>query len=102
MAATSPTLTFEADPQLAILSTLSDGSLDAALVGQVVERVILEASTQNVSTSLLDQVSEHSHLHWLINDPLGQWHRPQAVIRFGYDPAVPPTPRRPRGDVLLP
>ena len=31
----------------------------------------------------------------------GSWRRPQAVIRFGYGPPVPLTPRRPITDVLL-
>jgi hypothetical protein len=36
-----------------------------------------------------------------INEPLGPWQRPQAVMRFGYGPSVPPTPRRAVEDVLI-
>lgn len=36
-----------------------------------------------------------------INDPLGPWQRPQVVIRFGYGPKVPSTPRRDIADVTL-
>ena len=54
------------------------------------------------ATSLLNQAIEHDSLRWLLHDPLGAWSRPQAVIRFGYGPSVPRTPRRPLADVLLP
>ncbi|MEI8406549.1 MULTISPECIES: Acg family FMN-binding oxidoreductase [unclassified Kribbella] len=92
---------FERDPQLALLSTIHDGPIAWLRAGQALQRVLLEATAHGVSTSLLNQAVEHEALRWLINDPLGTWHRPQAVIRFGYGPPVPPTPRRPITDVLL-
>jgi nitroreductase len=93
---------FEREPQLALLATKYDGPLEWLRAGQAMERVLLEATAHGVSTSLLNQVIEHEGLRWQINDPLGPWNRPQAVIRFGYGPPVPPTPRRPIADVLLP
>jgi len=92
---------FELDPQLALLSTVHDGPVAWLRAGQALQRVLLEATAHGVSTSLLNQAVEHDALRWLINDPLGTWHRPQAVIRFGYGPPVPPTPRRPLTDVLM-
>jgi hypothetical protein len=65
------------------------------------ERVLLEATAHGLSTSLLNQALEHDELRWLINDPLGPSYRPQVIIRVGYGPPVPSTPRRPIGDVLL-
>lgn len=65
------------------------------------ERVLLQATAHGVATSLLNQVIEYEGLRWHINDPLGPWRRPQAVIRFGYGPSVLPTPRGPIADVLL-
>jgi nitroreductase len=93
--------TFEPQPQLAVLSTRHDGRVDWLRAGQAMERVLLEATAQGLSTSLLNQAIEHDELRWLINDPLGPWRRPQTIIRFGYGPLVPPTPRRPIADVLL-
>jgi len=92
---------FESDPQLAVLSTRYDGPVEWLRAGQAMQRVLLEATGQGVSTSLLNQAIEHEELRWLINDPLGAWRRPQAVIRFGYGPPVPPAPRRPITEFLL-
>jgi nitroreductase len=100
--ASRPAGTFEADPQLAILATRRDGPAEWLSAGQAVQRVLLEATANGVSTSLLNQAVEHDALRWLLHDQLGPWTRPQAVIRFGYGPLVPPTPRRPIADVLLP
>ena len=96
-----PVADFEREPQFAVLATRYDGPIEWLRAGQALERVLLEATAQGVSTSLLNQVIEHEGLRWQINDPLGPWQRPQAVIRFGYGPPVPPTPRRPIADVLI-
>lgn len=96
-----PGAAFERDPQLAILATRRDGPAEWLRAGQAMQRVLLEATANGLSTSLLNQAIEHDSLRWLLHDPLGAWTRPQAVIRFGYGPPVPPTPRRPISDVLL-
>ena len=96
-----PVADFERAPQFAVLATRYDGPIEWLRAGQALERVLLEATAHGVSTSLLNQVIEHEGLRWQINDPLGPWQRPQAVIRFGYGPPVPPTPRRPIADVLI-
>lgn len=97
-----PAASFEHEPQLAILATRRDGPAGWFRAGRAMERVLLEATSCGLSTSLLNQAIEHDSLRWLLHDPLGAWTRPQAVIRFGYGPVVPPTPRRPIADVLLP
>jgi hypothetical protein len=97
-----PSATFESSPQLAILATRRDGPAEWLRAGQALERVLLEATAAGLSTSLLNQAIEHDNLRWLLHEPLGVWTRPQAVIRFGYGPAVAATPRRPIADVLLP
>jgi nitroreductase len=96
-----PVADFERAPQFAVLATRYDGPIEWLRAGQALERVLLEATAKGVSTSLLNQAIEHEGLRWQINDPLGPWQRPQAVIRFGYGPPVPPTPRRPIADVLI-
>ncbi len=97
-----PGADFEQDPQLAVLSTRRDGPAEWLRAGQSLERVLLEATKHGVASSLLNQAIEHRQLRWLVRDPLGSWPRPQAIIRFGYGAPVPPTPRRPIADVLLP
>lgn len=92
---------FEQHPQLAVLSTRREGPAEWLRAGQAMERVLLEATAHGVANSLLNQAIEHNELRWLVRDPLGAWGRPQAVIRFGYGPPVPPTPRRPLADVLI-
>jgi hypothetical protein len=97
-----PGADFERSPQLAVLSTRRDGPAEWLRAGQSLERVLLEATKYGVASSLLNQAIEHRRLRWLVRDPLGSWPRPQGIIRFGYGAPVPPTPRRPIADVLLP
>jgi hypothetical protein len=97
-----PSATFERQPQLAILATRRDGPAEWLRAGQAMERVLLEATASGLSTSLLNQAIEHDALRWLLHEPLSVWTRPQAIIRFGYGPAVPVTPRRPIAEVLRP
>ncbi|TCO47132.1 hypothetical protein EV646_106372 [Kribbella antiqua] len=92
---------FEQDPQIAVLSTRYDGPVEWLRAGQAMQRVLLVATARGVATTVLNQAIVHDALRWLVNDPLGTWHRPQAVIRFGYGPLVPPTPRRPLSSFLL-
>ena len=99
--AARPVADFEREPQLAVLTTRYDGPIEWLRAGQAMERVLLEATAHTVSTSLLNQGLEHESLRWQINDPLCEWQCAQAVIRFGYGPPVPPTPRRPIADVLI-
>ncbi|WP_329000966.1 hypothetical protein OHA18_41865 [Kribbella sp. NBC_00709] len=99
--AVRPVADFEREPQLAVLATRYDGPIEWLRAGQALEHVLLEATARGLSTSLLNQAIEHEELRVQINDPLGPWQRPQTVIRFGYGPSVPPTPRRAVGDVLI-
>ncbi|MFI7065275.1 Acg family FMN-binding oxidoreductase [Kribbella sp. NPDC050124] len=97
-----PVASFEYEPQLAVLATRYDGPIEWLRAGQALERVLLEATAHGVSTSLLNQAIEHEDLRRQIDDPLGPQTSPQTVIRFGYGPEVPPTPRRPLADVVMP
>jgi nitroreductase len=99
--AARPVADFEREPQLAVLATRYDGPIEWLRAGQALEHVLLEATARGLSTSMLNQAIEHDDLRVQINDPLGPWQRPQAVIRFGYGPQVPPTPRRTAEDVLI-
>jgi len=99
--AARPVAVFEREPQLAVLATRYDGPIEWLRAGQALEHVLLDATARGLSTSLLNQAIEHEELRVQINDPLGPWQRQQVVIRFGFGPQVPPTPRRAVDDVLI-
>ncbi|HEY3560619.1 MAG TPA: hypothetical protein VGL05_24305 [Kribbella sp.] len=99
--AARPVADFEREPQLAVLATRYDGPIEWLRAGQALEHVLLEATARGIATSLLNQAIEHEELRVQVSDPLASWQRPQAVIRFGYGPPVPPTPRRAIDDVVI-
>ncbi|MFD2080906.1 Nitroreductase family protein [Actinopolymorpha cephalotaxi] len=92
---------FEDTPTLAVLSTTRDTPQDWVTAGQALQRVLLTATTHGVAASLLNQPIEHTDLRWLVRDPRSGWTEPQIVLRFGYGPEVPPTPRRPVAEFIL-
>lgn len=99
--AARPAAGFEQEPQFAVLATRYDGPIEWLRAGQALEHVLLEATSRGLATSLLNQAIEHEELRAQVNDPLGPWRRPQVIIRFGYGPQAPPTPRRAVADVLI-
>ncbi|WP_433226831.1 Acg family FMN-binding oxidoreductase [Actinomadura formosensis] len=88
---------FAARPQLGVLLTKGDEPRDWLQAGQALQRVLLTAARRGVSTSMLSQLLDMRR-----RGPDGR--RPhghiQAIIRFGYGPLVPGTPRRPFPEVL--
>ncbi|MFB7225377.1 Acg family FMN-binding oxidoreductase [Streptomyces sp. NPDC056227] len=91
---------FENRPQLALLSTLGDRPTDWLSAGQALERVLLTATLHQVSTSFATQPLEWPDLRWLLRDPVYGTGHPQMIIRLGYGPSGPRTPRRPLDEVL--
>ncbi|WP_030299813.1 Acg family FMN-binding oxidoreductase [Streptomyces katrae] len=91
---------FEHSPCLAVLGTREDGPQDWLRAGQAMERVLLQATLDGLSTSLNSQALEWPELRWAMRDPLSPTGYPQMLLRLGYGPDVPPTPRRPVSDVL--
>ncbi|MFG2090537.1 Acg family FMN-binding oxidoreductase [Spirillospora sp. NPDC048824] len=91
---------FAARPQLGVLLTKGDGPADWLRAGQGLQRVLLTATRHGVATSMLCQPLDM--LAADRSDPAAE--RPpghiQAIIRFGYGPPVPGTPRRPFPEVL--
>ncbi|GGR84125.1 nitroreductase [Streptomyces humidus] len=94
------TAAFEDAPQLAILGTVSDRPRDWLMAGQAMERVLLEATLDGLATSLTSQALEWPELRWTVRDPQSAMGFVQMVLRLGYGPAGPGTPRRPVDDVL--
>ncbi|MFI9629514.1 Acg family FMN-binding oxidoreductase [Streptomyces sp. NPDC052042] len=95
-----PRVAFEERPQLALLSTSSDHSVDWLHAGQALERVLLLATLHGVSTSFSTQPVEWPDLRWLLRDPVFGSGHAQMIVRLGYGPTGPRTPRRPTAQVL--
>ncbi|MGV9697798.1 Acg family FMN-binding oxidoreductase [Streptomyces sp. NPDC003470] len=91
---------FERTPHLALLSTRGDGPADWLRAGQALERVLLEGTLAGLSTSLTSHPLEDRGLRLLARDPGSGVGHVQMVLRLGYGPKGPATPRRPVGDVL--
>ena len=90
---------FEATPQLAVLSTRFSAPADWLRAGQALQRVLLTAAARGVATTPLTQPLETDDA-WLVRDPRSGVEEPQMILRLGYGLLVPPTPRRPVSDVL--
>ena len=97
-----PTSEFEPEPALVVLATTRDSPRDWLVAGQALQHVLLEATRAGLAASLLTQAIEHRELRWLVRDPMGGRSEPQVVMRLGYGPEAPPTPRRPIGEFVDP
>jgi nitroreductase len=95
-----PDAHFDDPALLAVLLTERDGAADRLRGGQALERVLLTATAEGLSTSLLTQPAEVSALRQLLRDPVRGVGWPQAILRLGYGPQPPQTPRRPVSEVL--
>ncbi|MFC9426001.1 Acg family FMN-binding oxidoreductase [Streptomyces sp. NPDC056987] len=91
---------FEDRPQLALLRTLRDAPADWLRAGQALERVLLIATLHGLRSSFATQALEWPDLRWVLRDPDSGAGHVQMVIRLGYGPAGPRTPRRPVRHVL--
>ncbi|AZM87924.1 nitroreductase [Streptomyces sp. W1SF4] len=91
---------FEEHPQLALLCTPNDTAADWLRAGQALERVLLQATADGLATSMTSQPLEWPELRWAVRDPLVSTGHVQMVLRLGYGPSGPVTPRRPVTEVL--
>ncbi|GAA2436456.1 Acg family FMN-binding oxidoreductase [Streptomyces macrosporus] len=91
---------FERSPQLALLSTLRDRPEDWLRAGQAMERVLLLATSEGLVGSPVTQAVEWPDLRWPLRDPVSGKGLVQVVLRLGYGPPGPETPRRPLPEIL--
>ncbi len=91
---------FERTPQPALLSTSHDHPEDWLRAGQAMERVLLLATLEGLSSSFATQPLEWTDLRWPLRDPVSGTGYTQMLLRLGYGPKGPGTPRRPVSDVL--
>ncbi|GAA3193476.1 MULTISPECIES: Acg family FMN-binding oxidoreductase [Streptomyces] len=92
--------TFEHRPQLATLSTPGDAPADWLRAGQALQRVLLEATRRGLVSSFATQPVEWPDLRWILRDPVSGTGHVQMILRLGYGPEGPATPRRPVEQVL--
>ncbi|WP_436840051.1 Acg family FMN-binding oxidoreductase [Streptomyces abikoensis] len=95
------TTPFEDEPHLAVLSTDGDEPLHWLRAGQAMQRVLLLATLKGLATSFSTQALEWPDLRWPLRDPLTGTGQVQMILRLGYGPQGPATPRRPVSDVLV-
>ncbi|MEU3253740.1 nitroreductase family protein [Streptomyces sp. NPDC006997] len=91
---------FEQTPQLALVSTSHDRPEDWLRAGQAMERVLLLATLEGLSSSFATQALEWDDLRWPLRDPVTGTGHTQILLRLGYGPKGPRTPRRPVAEVL--
>lgn len=88
-------------PVLAILWTFTDTWFDWFTAGQALEKILLYARSRGVWASFFSQPIEVAALRTKLREIAGRRDFPQLVLRMGYGPEVPPTPRRSVRDVLV-
>lgn len=91
---------FERHPVLGVLTTAHDARADWLRAGQGLQHALLVATAHQVRTSLFSQAVEWPDLRWALRDPRAGHEHVQMLIRFGYGPHGPATPRRPAREVL--
>lgn len=87
-------------PALLVLGTDEDDPAAHLTAGQALDRVLLTATAYGLSASYLNQPIEVPALRDEVARLVGTPH-PQLVLRLGYGPDVPTTPRRPADEVLI-
>ncbi|MFF0745536.1 Acg family FMN-binding oxidoreductase [Streptomyces sp. NPDC004111] len=91
---------FESTPHLALLGTADDRPQDWLRAGQAMERVLLLATGRGLATSLTSHALEWPDLRKLVRDPQSAMAHVHMILRLGFGPPGPTTPRRPVHDVL--
>jgi nitroreductase len=91
---------FEAEPLLAVILTVFDDQAAWLRAGLALERVLLTATVQGLSAGLLTSPLEVASLRRMLVDEVASRGHPQVLLRLGYGPAQPDSPRRDLADVL--
>ncbi|MER7172159.1 Acg family FMN-binding oxidoreductase [Streptomyces mesophilus] len=89
-----PSQAFERFPTLATLMTEHDRRTDWLRTGQALQHVLLVATAHKLRASLLHQAMEWQDLRSRLRTPHAPSGHVQMLIRLGYGPEGPATPRR--------
>ena len=87
-------------PALVILGTDSDTPTQWIHAGQALSAVLLQATTEGLRASMLGQVIDLPATRAQLRTELRLIGEPQMVLRIGYGPAAPATPRRPLTEII--
>jgi hypothetical protein len=87
-------------PALLILGTDDDSPTQWIHAGQGLSALLLAATTQGLRASMLGQVIDLPATRSQLRTLLRLIGEPQMVLRIGYGPAAPATPRRPLTEIL--
>jgi nitroreductase len=94
------TTEYESEPTIALLYSRGDDREQWVRSGQALERTLLTASARGLASTLMTQPIEIPRLRELLAiSATGAV--AQVVLRFGYGPPSPPSPRRALSSVLL-
>ncbi|MEY9968394.1 hypothetical protein ABIA33_006478 [Streptacidiphilus sp. MAP12-16] len=97
----TPSQRFEDHPRLLLLATSTDHQADWLRAGQALQRILLLLTAHGLRASMLYQAMEWPDLRWLLRDPSTSGaSQPQMLLRIGYGPEGPATPRRPARELL--
>jgi nitroreductase len=91
---------FPRDPTIAVLYTNGDDRLHWLRAGMAMQRVLLSATAHGLATTVLTQPVEVAGTRTQLS-AAGDPRTAQVVLRLGFGPRTPPTPRRPLDDVLV-
>ena len=81
-------------PVLVLLSTDHDDPMAWLSAGQALQRVLLQAQSEEVSASFLNQPIEVPDLRARLVEATACGSYPQVLLRLGYGPEAAPAPRR--------
>jgi nitroreductase len=91
---------FEAEPLVAILFAHLSGPEAEIRAGQALQRVLLTATAEGLSTSFLSHVVEVPLAREELRRLVGATRPPQVALRIGHGWPVPATPRRSPADLV--
>ena len=89
-------------PLLLAISTERDDERAWIDAGRALGRVLLTGAVHGLSASFLNQPIQIAELRWRLRDELTTDLFPQVILRMGYGPVAPPTPRRAVEELLTP
>jgi hypothetical protein len=91
----------EGSPLLCAVVTNEDKPRAWLEAGRALSRTLLRATASGLGTSFLNQPIEVPELRTRMHEATGCDGMPQILLRLGYGPKVPHSPRRPLEEVLL-
>jgi hypothetical protein len=88
-------------PALVILGTEADTPEQWVAAGESLSRLLLTATTLDLRASMLGQVIDLPYTRQQLRAQLRLIGEPQMVLRIGYGPPAPASPRRPMDDLIV-